>query len=291
MAQIAFLGLGLMGQGMASNLLKHGHDVTVWNRTASKADGLVASGAKFALTPKDAVEGAQVMITILGDDAASKEVWLGEEGIFCGQPQSDAIAIESTTVSYEWMQELGIKCQEKGWGFIDCPVTGGPPGAQNGQLGLLVGAADETLAQAEPVLLAYAKKIFHFGPVGCGTAYKLIVNSLGAVQVAALAEGMMVAKKAGLNPDQVVEALSSGSVASRVVGYNAPMMANDNHDEVAFAAKWRAKDLSYGVDLSRHLGVEAALFSQVSAVFDQALDHGLGEKNESVLSQVLKSKT
>ncbi|MDV7340333.1 NAD(P)-dependent oxidoreductase [Terasakiella sp. A23] len=289
MSKIAFLGLGLMGQGMAANMLRAGYDVTVWNRTASKAKALIKHGARLAQSPAACVEGAEVMITILGDDAASQEVWLGEDGILSGNPAPGAIAIESTTVSHEWVQILGEKCSAQGLGFLDCPVTGGPPGAESGQLGLLVGGANDTLKKAEPILQAYAKKIFHFGPVGCGTAYKLIVNSLGAVQVAALAEAMSVAKTIGLNLDQVTDALCAGSVASRVVGYNAPMMASDDHDEVAFAAKWRAKDLGYGVNMSQNAGVDAGMFQQASSAFQKAIEEGLGEKNESVLSELHKT--
>ena len=290
MTKIAFIGLGLMGQGMANNLLKCGHELTVWNRSSDKVQALVDAGAKTARSPAQAVQGAEVIITIVGDDAASQSVWLGEDGILSGDIPPHAIAIESTTISRDWMEKLGTQCIEAGLRFLDCPVTGGPAGAESGQLSLLIGGEAETVTAAEPVLNAYAKKIFHFGPVGTGTAYKLIVNSVGAVQVAALAEAMIVADKAGLDVNTVAEALCSGSVASRVVGSNAQKMASDNHDEVAFATKWRAKDVAYGAALSDSLGCTTEIFRHVASVFQRATEAGLGEANESAILRILKNE-
>ena len=285
MTKVAFLGLGLMGRGMALNVLKSGHELTVWNRTAEKMHPLVDAGATAAATPAQAVVGAEVIVAIVGDDAASESVWLGDDGILSGAPAANAIAIESTTVSQGWMVQLGERCAEAGLRFLDCPVTGGPPGAESGQLTMLVGGAAETLAAVEPVLNTYSKRIYHFGPVGAGTAYKLIVNTIGAVQAVAVAEGMEVAKRAGLPLDMVADALGNGSVASPMTTYIAPRMAVGDHQDVRFAAKWRGKDAGYGVDMAHALGGSTPIFEYAADLFKRTIDAGLGDLNESAITR------
>jgi len=288
MIKIAFLGLGHMGKGMALNVLKAGHDLTVWNRSPEKTIPLVNAGARTAPTPAQAVDGAEVIITILGDDRSSQHIWLGDDGILSGVMAPNAIAVESTTVSRDWMIALGGRCIDTGLRFLDCPVTGGPPGADAGSLTMLVGGETSTLADATPVLEAYSKRIYHFGPVGAGTAYKLIVNTIGAVQAAAVAEGIAVAREAGLPLDMVAEALSTGSVASPMTINIAPRMAQDRHDEVRFAAQWRAKDAHYGVDMAHGLGCDTPVFDAATALFKSAIDQGFGALNESVIARMIE---
>ncbi len=288
MRKVAFLGLGLMGRGMALNVLKAGYDLSVWNRSPGKAAPLVDAGAKAADSPAEAVRDADVIVTIVGDDDASEAVWLGDDGVLQGA-KPGAIAIESTTVSHGWMVKLGDACTEAGLRFLDCPVTGGPPGAQSGQLTMLVGGEADVLDGARPVLESYAKRIYHFGPVGAGTAYKLIVNTIGAVQAAAVAEGMMVAKAAGLPLDLVAEALGSGSVASPMTAYIAPRMAKNEHEEVRFAAKWRSKDAGYGVAMAHELDCAVPAFEYVADLFARTVDAGLGARNESAIQRLIEN--
>lgn len=288
MAKVAFLGLGLMGRGMALNVLNAGHEVVVWNRSPDKMQPLVDAGATPARTPAEAVSGTEVIVTIVGDDAASESVWLGTDGILSGNMAANAIAIESTTVSRGWMIELGKRCKDAGLRFLDCPVTGGPPGAESGQLTMLVGGEAETLDAAKPVLETYSKRIYHFGPVGAGTAYKLIVNTIGAVQAAAVAEGMAVAEAAGLPLDMVAEALGTGSVASPMTAYIALRMASENHDEVRFAARWRTKDAGYGTGMAHELNCSAPVLNAATDLFKRAVAAGLGDLNESAIQRLVK---
>lgn len=285
MTKIAFLGIGSMGLGMALNLVKAGHHVTVWNRTSTKTQPVVDAGAHIAATPAQAVDGAEVIITIVGDDTSSKQVWLGDNGILQGNFVPGAIAIESTTVSRDWVMSLGQSCTDAGLRFLDCPVTGGPPGAFDGKLTMLVGGEADTLARADAVLRSYAQRIFHFGPVGMGTSYKLIVNTIGAVHAAAVAEGMAVAKKVGLPLDMVAEALSIGSVSSPLTQNVAPRMATDNHDDVRFAAVWRHKDARYCQVMAADLDCATPVFNTATALFTKAIDGGRGEANESVIAE------
>lgn len=293
MSKIAFLGLGLMGSGMAKNLLKAGHELVVWNRSPGKLQPLLEAGARAAVSPAEAVAGAEFIITILGDDAASENVWLGDAGILSGNVLPGAIAIESTTVSRDWMVALGQRCVDAGLQFLDCPVTGGPSGAENGQLTMLVGGEAATVAKATPVLDAYAKRIHHFGPIGAGTTYKLIVNTIGAVHAAAVAEGMAVGDAAGLPLDLVADALGSGSVASPLTSYIAPRMADAKrdkaeHENVRFAAKWRGKDTRYGHEMARTLRCSVPVFAAATALFDEAIQAGWGELNESVIARLIR---
>lgn len=288
MTKIALLGTGIMGAGMAHNLLKAGYNVTVWNRTAEKTEPLVQAGATRADTPALAVYNADVIITIVGDDDSSRQVWLGPEGVLAGQPAANAIAIESTTISLGWVNTLHQAVKEAGLHFVDSPVTGGRGGAEGGTLTLLVGAEDDVLARARPVLDAYSQKIIHFGPPGAGTAYKLIVNMIGAVHATALGEGILMAEKAGLNMERVVEGLTSGAVASPLVKAFAQRMVDNDHDFVHFSARWMHKDAAYAVQMARDVGQAIPMSSVAAQVYQMALSQGLGEKNVSAVVEALR---
>jgi len=287
MTKVSFLGLGLMGRGMALNVVNAGHDVTVWNRSSDKTQPLVDAGARAATTPAAAVAGAEIIISIVADDAASESVWLGEDGILAGNMAPGAIAVESATLSRDWMIRLSKSCADVGLRFLDCPVTGGPGGAASGQLALLVGGESETLADARAVLDCYSKKIYHFGGVGAGTSYKLIVNTIGAVQAAAVAEGMAMADAAGLPLDMVAQALGTGSVASRLTTYIAPLMATDEHENVSFATQWRYKDTRYCRNMADALGCDTPVSDAATALFARTVDGGFGALNESAICRLV----
>lgn len=286
--KIAFLGTGIMGAGMAHNLLQAGYRLTVYNRTAAKAKPLVEAGATGAATPREAVDGADAIIAIVGDDAASRQIWLGEDGVLAGSPRPDALAIESTTLSLAWVEELHQFLAGRGLRFIDSPVTGGRSGAENGTLTLLVGAEESALAAARPVMEAYSQNIIHFGPPGAGTAYKLVVNLMVAVQATALAEGVLLAEKAGLNLTQVAEALASGAVASPLVKAYAGRMARSEHDQVNFSARWMHKDAAYALRMATEKGQTMPTSSVAVQIFQMALAKGLSDKNLSAVIEALR---
>ena len=288
MAKIALIGTGIMGSGIALNLLKAGHVLTVYNRTSSKAEPLVTAGAASAATPRDAVTGAELIIVVVGDDQSSREVWLGDQGILTGQPQPQAIAIESTTLSVEWVLELHQTLSSRRLRFIDSPLTGGRKGAEAGELTLLVGAEDSTLAEARPVLDAYSRAIIHFGPPGTGTAYKLVVNLMAAAQVTALAEGLLLAEKAGLDMARVVEGLMTGAVASPVVKGYAERMVKAEHDQVNFSTRWMHKDTAYALRLANSVGQPVPMSAVVVQLYQLALARGLADKNQSSIIEVLR---
>ena len=199
MATVAFIGLGNMGAGMARRLLQADHDLHVYNRTRSKATELERAGARCHSTPREACMGVDAVFAMTADDTSSRSVWLGPDGVLAANLAPRAFAIECSTLSHDWVLELATAARAQNLRYLDAPVTGLPDAAAAGSLTLLVGADAKDLESARPLLTAVGDRILHFGTVGSGTAYKLIVNLLGAVQIASLAEGMALAEKAGLN--------------------------------------------------------------------------------------------
>lgn len=291
MARIAFLGLGRMGLGMATRLREAGHDLVVWNRTPGRAERLLDGGARSAPTPAEAAADADAVVAMLSDDVASRSVWTGADGVLAGGPRPGTLAVECSTLSHDWVLELADAARGAGLRYLDAPVTGLPEAAAAGHLTLLVGAAAADLAAARPVLTPLADQIIHFGPVGAGTAYKLIVNLVGAVQIAGAAEGLALAERAGLDLDQVASALAGGQAASPQVVRNSRRMADADHDDVVFSGRLRHKDTAYAMQLAERLGL-AAPFGRVALEgFEALLASGLGDANESAVIEVARRRS
>lgn len=289
MSRVAVIGLGRMGSGLAGRLVSAGHDVVVHNRTPGRADALVRSGAQEAANPAAAARGAEAVVVMVSDDEASRNVWLGPDGVLAAPAAAGAFAVECSTLSYDWVLELADRTRAHGLRYLDCPVTGLPDAAADGRLTLLVGAETADLQAARPLLAPLATDVLHFGPIGSGTAYKLIVNLMGAVQIAAAAEGMALAERAGLDLDQVARAVSGGQAASPQVVRNARRMADDAHDDdIVFSGRLRRKDTDYGMRLATRLGLTAP-FGQVALdALDALVAAGLGDRNESAVIEVAR---
>lgn len=290
-ARVAFVGLGRMGRGMAGRLLAAGHELSVFNRTAEKALPLVDRGARAAESPAHAADGASAMFVMVGDDDASRAVWLGEDGVLAGEPAPGALAVECSTLSHKWVLELAEAVRGRGLRYLDCPVTGLPDAAAAGELTLLVGAEAADLAAARPLLEPLSADIVHFGPVGAGTAYKLIVNLIGAVQIASAAEGMALAERAGLDLHQVARVLATGQAASPQVVRNSRRMADGDHErDVVFPGRLRRKDTAYAVALAEALDHPAPFGRVALGGLDELLGLGLGEANESAVVDVARRR-
>src|SRR5688500_10737963 len=205
--KITVMGLGIMGGGMASQLVQKGFDVTVWNRNSARAAPLVKAGAHLAPTPADAVRAADLVFAMLADDEASRAVWLGAGGALAAM-RDGAIAIESSTLTIDWIRELAAAAQARGVGFLDAPVTGSKAQAESGALAFLVGGPAELLERARPALAAMSGNVAHLGPSGSGALMKLINNFLCGVQVASLAEAMAMAERSGLDPRRAAAVLA-----------------------------------------------------------------------------------
>ena len=280
MTRIAFLGLGRMGIGMASRLKTKGHDVVVWNRSPVKARPVLELGARLAPTPAEAATGAEAVFTMLADDQASKAVWLGPSGALAAM-QPGTAAIECSTLTRRCVLDLAAKAEARGIRFIDCPVTGRPDAAAGGKLTLLIGADPPDLAAVRPLLEEISEAIRHFGPAGSGTAYKLMINLMGSVQIAALAEGLVMAEKLGLDREEVVKAIETSAAASRQVVHHCRRMAERSFADPSFTTALRHKDAAYGVALAKEVGTTPVL-GEASVVWfaaakdmDAAADEGI----------------
>ncbi|HTW37154.1 MAG TPA: NAD(P)-dependent oxidoreductase [Steroidobacteraceae bacterium] len=288
---VTVLGLGRMGSGIAQRLLESGYHLHVFNRTASRAAALAAAGARAFATPREACAGTSAILAFLSDDAASREVWLGPDGALAGASAPGAFALECSTLSHDWVLELGAESRRRGLRYIDAPVTGLPQSAAAGELTVLAGAAAEDLEDATPLLAAFSSRVIHFGPAGAGTAYKLLVNMLGAVQIASAAEVMALAEKAGLEPQVVADALASGQAASpQVIRNTRRMAAGDPEHPVIFTPQLRLKDAEYALALARKLGVGSPFGALAAATFRELCALGRGEINESAVIEIARSR-
>jgi len=280
-----------MGLGMARRLLAAGHELHVYNRSCAKAQPLEACGAHLHRSPRAACEGAHAIFAMVADDEASRCVWLGPEGAL-ESALAGALALECSTLSHAWVLELAAHMRGRGLAYIDTPVTGLPAHAASGDLTLLVGAADADLAAARALLAPLATGLIHFGPVGAGTAYKLIVNLLGAVQIASSAEAMALAERAGLEPEAVAAALATGQAASPQVVRNTHRMAQGGHDQdVAFTPRLRLKDIEYALGFARGLGLGAPFGALAGQMYRELCSRGEISCNESKIIDVARSQT
>jgi 3-hydroxyisobutyrate dehydrogenase-like beta-hydroxyacid dehydrogenase len=263
MAHVAFIGLGRMGHGMAGRYLDAGFTLAVWNRSQSKANDLIARGARWALSAADAADGADAVVTMVADDEASRAVWLGKDGA-AATAKAGTLAIECSTVSYRHALDLARELRGRGLTYIDSPVTGLPDAAASGKLTLLVGAEPADLERARPYLAPLSVTIRHFGAVGTGTVYKLINNLMGAIQIAGIAEGLAIAEQAGLDMKLVLEAIETGVAASPQVIRHSKRMVARNFSGATFTAALRHKDAAYAVALAESLLSDVPLMGRAA---------------------------
>lgn len=290
MAIVAFVGLGQMGIGMAGRLLGAGHLLRVYNRTAARADVLLRQGARLCATPAAACAGANAVFSMVADDAASRSVWDGTSGILNAAPAPDAFAIECSTLSHDWVLELGTKAKARGLRYLDAPVTGLPDMAAAGKLTLLVGADPGDLLAAREFTTCVATRVIHFGAVGTGSAYKLIVNLLGAVQIASAAEAMAIAERAGLDLHTVAEAIATGQAASPQVVRNCQrIVAGDHQRDIVFTPRLRLKDVDYALRFAAASGIGSPFGSLAAAGFRQLCERGSADSNESAIIEVARA--
>ena len=289
MATVAFVGLGKMGSGMAARLLAAGHTLHVYNRTADRANGLVQQGARLFRTPREACADVDAIVAMVSDDAASKAIWFDPDGILAASLRPSALAIECSTLSHAWVIDLAARVSCAGLRYIDAPVTGLPDAAAAGELTLLVGADPTDLAAARELLSAFSRRVFHFGGIGTGTAYKLIINLLGAVQIASVAESMAIAERAGLDLRIVADAIATGQAASpQVVRNSQRMLAGNHRQDIVFTPQLRLKDVRYALELARQLGIGSPFGSQAETAFRRLYDLGLQDANESAVLEVAR---
>ena len=264
MAKLAFLGLGVMGYPMAGHLAKAGHEVTVYNRTAAKAQKWAAEhGGKAAATPREAAKGAEIVLACVGNDDDLRSVCLGDDGAFAGMGKGTIFA-DHTTVSARVTRELAEAGAALGIGFVDAPVSGGQAGAENGQLSIMCGGSQRDFDRVQPIIDSYAKICRLMGPVGAGQTTKMCNQIAIAGLVQALSESLRFAEASGLDIEKVVEVISQGAAGSWQMANRHKTMAAGAFEH-GFAVDWMRKDL--GICLSTADDLEVSL--PVTALVDQ----------------------
>jgi 3-hydroxyisobutyrate dehydrogenase len=274
MAKVAFLGLGVMGYPMAGHLkVKGGHEVTVYNRTAAKAESWVAQhGGRSAATPRQAAQGQDFVMTCVGNDNDLREVTLGPDGAFAGIGKG-AVFIDHTTASAEIARELHAQAGKRGFDCIDAPVSGGQAGAENGVLTVMCGGDAAPYGRAESVIMAYARMCKLLGPSGAGQLTKMVNQICIGGLVQALAEGIHFAHKAGLDVEAVIETISKGAAQSWQMENRYKTM-NAGKFDFGFAVDWMRKDLAICLAEARRNGAELPVTALVDQLYAEVQKMG-----------------
>jgi 3-hydroxyisobutyrate dehydrogenase len=264
--RVCFIGLGVMGYPMAGHLARAGHDVTVYNRTAQKAARWVKEyGGKSAPSPAEAAANADAVLACVGRDEDLREVALGRHGAFVAMKR-DAVFVDHTTASAGIARELAEAAHQRGFHFVDAPVSGGEQGAKNGQLTIMCGGGQAAYAKAEPVIAVYARQCRRMGEAGAGQLTKMVNQICIAGLVEALAEGLSFARAAGLDPFAVIEVIAKGAAQSWQMENRHKTML-DGHFQHGFAVEWMRKDLAIVLEEARRNGSSLPLTALVDQFY------------------------
>ncbi|MCV6591202.1 MAG: NAD(P)-dependent oxidoreductase [Marinobacterium sp.] len=285
--KLAFIGLGVMGFPMAGHLQEAGHEVTVYNRTISKAKAWVeAYGGDYASTPALAARNAEIVFVCVGNDDDLRQVVIGDEGVFVGM-STGAILVDHTTASADVARELAVIADDHGFGFLDAPVSGGQAGAENGVLSIMVGGNAVIFKRCEPVLQAYGKSIRLLGETGSGQLAKMVNQICIAGLVQGLSEGVHFAKRAGLDGEALFDVIQHGAAGSwQMVNRHQTMLANEF--DFGFAVDWMRKDLSIALEEARNNGAQLPVTALVDQFYAQVQKMGGNRWDTSSLVALLE---
>ncbi len=286
---VAFIGMGTMGAAMALNILKAGHAVTVHNRSRDREEPVARAGARRAASPKEAVREADIVITCVSDTPDVEAVVLGENGIVQGA-KAGAIVVDMSTISPSATRRMADRLAEKGIRMLDAPVSGGSEGAQKGTLTIMVGGEAEAVAQAMPVLSAMGKSITHVGPCGAGQLTKAINQVIISGVYLAVAEGMALGLKAGVDMEKVVQALAGGAAGSWVLNYRAANMIKNEYP-LGFRVRLHRKDLAIAMETARELGVFLPATALVEQIENGLISQGYGDEDVSAVARVIRNSS
>jgi 3-hydroxyisobutyrate dehydrogenase len=287
MTRVAVLGVGVMGGGMARRLGAAGFPLTVWNRSPERMHPLEKEGAMLAATPHDAAGAADVILSMVADDEASRAVWTGHLGALHAAPPG-ALLIESSTLSPGWVEELAAHASQRGCQFLEAPVTGSRTQAANGELLFLAGGDHAALGRARPVLAVLGRDVVHLGPVGSAARMKLINNFVCGVQAAALAEAITLIERSGLALEAALGILLEGAPGSPLVNAVAPRMASRDYT-VAFMLALMRKDLTYAIAEGESNGVPLSTAAAARRLFDAAVEGGWGHHDFSAVIEAVRT--
>jgi 3-hydroxyisobutyrate dehydrogenase len=284
--RVAFLGLGIMGSRMARNLRAAGYEVVVWNRTRTRAEEL---GEPIAATPREAADGAGVVITMVVDAPQVEAVLFGDDGAADGLAEG-SLVVDMSTIAPSAVKQIANRLRERGIGFVDAPVTGSKPRAEDGTLTIMAGGSDEDFARAKPLFEAMGKLIVHCGPSGHGAMVKLLNNALAAINAAALAEAIDVAETYGLDSDRLIEVMSAGSAKSTMLDLKARPMIERNYEPL-FKLEHMLKDVRHCLREAEALGEEFDLAADAERLYAAAADAGFAEQDFAAVAEAVRQRT
>jgi 3-hydroxyisobutyrate dehydrogenase len=287
--KVAFIGMGTMGVGMALNILKAGHEVTVHNRTRQKEEAVANEGARRAESPKAAADGAEIIVTMVSDTPDVEAVILGTDGVIHSAPQG-AIVIDMSTISPAATRQMAEELGKKGIKMLDAPVSGGPEGAQNGTLAIMVGGDGADFEKALPLLEIMGKTVTHVGPIGAGQITKAINQIIISGTYLTVAEGLTLGIKAGLDMPKVIQAISGGAASSWVL-HNRGINVVNNTYPLGFRVKLHHKDLRIALDTARELGATLPATALVAQIENGLIARGHGDDDVSAIGRSIREQS
>jgi 3-hydroxyisobutyrate dehydrogenase len=286
--RVAILGLGIMGSGMAGRLLSTGFPISVYNRNREKARPFVHGGAHLANSPREAASRADIVISMVADDIASRGIWLGENGAVAGAIPG-SVLIESSTLTVGWIKELAAAASKSGCELLDAPVTGTKPHAESGQLLFLIGGSAKALETAKPVLSVLGRDVVHLGPVGSGALMKLINNFLAAVHTVSFGEALALIQAGGLDSQKAIPILTEGVPGSPMVKRVAARIESGDFTP-HFFMRLMAKDVGYALEEARKRNVDLRTASTALDVLKKAIADDFGDKDFTAVVQAIQQR-
>jgi 3-hydroxyisobutyrate dehydrogenase len=284
--KVAFIGMGTMGAAMAVNILKAGHAVTVHNRTREREEPVAKAGARRSASPQEAARNAEIIVTCVSDTPDAEAVILGANGVIHGAP-TGAIVVDMSTISPSATRRMAGELGKKGIRMLDAPVSGGSEGAQKGTLTIMVGGDAAAVAKAMPVLSAMGKSITHIGPSGAGQFTKAINQVIIAGVYLAVAEGMTLGLKAGLDMEKVVQALAGGAAGSWVLNFRSANMIKNEYP-LGFRVRLHRKDVAIAMEAARELGVFLPATALVEQIENGLISQGYGDEDMSAMARLIR---
>jgi 3-hydroxyisobutyrate dehydrogenase-like beta-hydroxyacid dehydrogenase len=285
MAEVGYVGLGVMGSGIAKRLLDAGHAVTGWNRTREKAQPLLDSGMRWGDTPREVAERSEIVFTMVTNTAAVRAVTDGPDGILAGLAPGK-VYVDQSTASPDNTRALAARVTEAGADMLDAPVSGSVITLEQGKLSVMVGGDEDVFARVLPVLEAIGPKVFHVGPNGAAVTIKIASNLQLAVQMLAFSEGVLLAEKSGITRAKAVEVLLGTVIASPMITYRGPFVLGQP-DEAWFNVNMMQKDMILALELGRQLDVPLPTTATTNELLTAARGMGLEKKDFSILFEVL----
>jgi 3-hydroxyisobutyrate dehydrogenase-like beta-hydroxyacid dehydrogenase len=288
--RVAFLGLGIMGSRMAAVLARSGFELTVWNRTAARAEEFVAAnpGATVADTPAQAAANAEIVVTMVVDGPQVEQVLLGPDGAARGADPG-ALFVDCSTIGPAYTRKIGSALSERGLHLVDAPVTGSSPRAENGTLTIMAGASDDAFERARPVLEAMGSLVVHAGPLGHGQMVKLINNAVAASNAAVLGQALVVGARAGVDLDALTKVMGAGSGGSAMLDLKARPMREHDYSTL-FKLEHMLKDVRLCLEEGQAVGVPFQFAALTREILTAAMGRGLGDADFAALIEVLEGE-